>query len=73
VFTYEGSISDKKLDEQSSVADLQEVEDEIMANKRFDVQDILAPLGVKLNILLLFTSDTQFSNDNILHTKKLPS
>ena len=68
--TYEGSISDKKLVERSNLLDLLEVGDEIMADKGFDIQDLLAPLGVKLNIPPFLNSGTQFSSDNVLRTKK---
>ena len=69
---YEGSISDKKLVEQSNLLDLLEVGDETMADKGFDIQDLLAPLGVKLNIPPFLNSGTQFSSDDVLRTKKLP-
>lgn len=69
---YEGSISDKKLVECSNLLDLLEVGDEIMADKGFDIQDLLAPLGVKLNIPPFLNSGAQFSSDNVLCTKKLP-
>ena len=68
--TYEGSISDKKLFEQSNLLDLLEVGDEIMADRGFDIQDLLAPLEVKLNIPPFLNSGTQFSSD-VLRTKKL--
>ena len=66
--TYEGSISDKKLVERSKLLDLLEIGDEIMADKGFDIQDLL---GVKLNIPPFLNSGTQFSSDNILRTKKI--
>ena len=46
--TYEGSISDRKLVEVSGLLDLLETGDQIMADKRFQIQDLLAPLGVRL-------------------------
>ena len=69
--TYEGSISDKKLVEQSGLLDKLEVGDEIMADKGFDVQDLLAPLGVKLNIPPFLSSSTQFSCEDVMRTKKI--
>ena len=70
--TYKGSISDKKLVESSNLLDLLEVGDEIMADKGFDIQDLLAPLGVKLNIPPFLNSGTQYpSSDNVLRTKKI--
>jgi len=44
-----------------------------MANKGFDIQDLLAPLGVKWNIPPFLASGTQFSSEIVLRTKKLPS
>ena len=46
-----------------------EVGDEIMTDKGFDIQDILAPLGVKLNIPSFLNLGTQFSSDDVLCTK----
>ena len=70
--TYEGSISDKKLVERSNLLDLLEVGDEIMVDKGFDIQDLLAPLAVKLNIPPFLVSETRFSSESVLRTKKLP-
>ncbi|XP_065884580.1 uncharacterized protein [Dysidea avara] len=69
--TYEGSISDKKLVEQSGLLDKLEVGDEIMADKGFDIQDLLAPLGVKLNIPPFLSSNSQFSSEDVMRTKKI--
>jgi len=69
--TNEGSISDKNLIQLSGLLDKLEVGDEIMANKGFDIQDLLAPLGVRLNIPPFLKSGSQFSSDGILHTKKV--
>ena len=69
--TYEGSISNKKLVEQSGLLDKLEVGDEIMADEGFDIQDLLAPLGVKLNIPQFLSSNSQFSSEDIMHTKKI--
>ena len=48
--TYEGSISDKKLVEVCGISEKLECGDEIMADKGFQIQDLLAPLGAHLNI-----------------------
>ena len=69
--TYKGSISDKKLVEQSGLLDKLEVGDEIMADKGFDIQDLLAPIGVKLNIPPFLSSSSQFSCEDILRMKKI--
>ena len=69
--TYEGSISDKKLVEQSGLLDKLEVGDEIMADKGLDIQDLLAPLGMKLNIPPFLSSNSQFSSEDVMCTKKI--
>ena len=48
--TYKGSISDKELTVQRGLLNLLEEGDEIVADKVFDIQDLLARLGVHLNI-----------------------
>ena len=64
--TYEGSISDKKLVELCGLLDKLEVGDEIMVDKGVDIQCLLAPLGVRLNIPPFLKSGTQFSSDDVL-------
>ena len=66
---YEGSISDKKLVQKSGLLEKLEIGDEIMADKGFDIQDLLAPLGVRLNIPPFLSSDTQFSCEDVVKTK----
>ena len=69
--TYEGSVSDKKLVEQSGLLDKIEVGNKIIADKGFDIQDSLAPLEVKLNIPTTLSSNSQFSSEDVIHTKKI--
>ena len=68
---YEGSISDKKLVQKSGLLEKLEIGDEIMADKGFDIQDLLAPLGVRLNIPPFLSSDTQFSCEDVVKPKKI--
>ena len=49
---YGGSISDKEIAKSSSLIDLLEENDLIMADRGFDIQDLLACKKVKLFILL---------------------
>ena len=69
--TFEGPISDCQLVEQSGI--LQKLEDgnEVMADKGFDIQDILAPLGVKLNIPPFLSSGKQMSSVDVVNTRKI--
>ena len=47
---FPGSISDKQLTCKSGILDLLEAGDSLMADKGFDIEEYLIPLGVKLNI-----------------------
>lgn len=47
---YQGLISDKRLLEVSRLLEKLEPGDEVMADKGFQIQDILAPLGVWVNL-----------------------
>ena len=69
--TYEGSISDRRLVELSGLLQLLEPGDEIMADKGFLIQDLLAPLGVRLNVPPLLESKKQMAVDDVVVTKKI--
>lgn len=69
--TYEGSISDRRLVELSGLLQLLEPGDEIMADKGFLIQDLLAPLGVRLNVPPLLESKKQMAIDDVVVTKKI--
>ena len=47
---FPGSISDKELTRKSGLLDLLQSGDSVMADRGFDIQDDLTPLGVKVNI-----------------------
>ena len=47
---YPGSILDKKLTQISGILALIEKGDSVMADRGFDIQDDLTPLGVKVNM-----------------------
>ena len=68
---YEGSISDKKLVQVSGLLEKLEPGDEIMADKGFLIQDILAPLGVHLNVPPLMKLNSQMAAKDIILTKKI--
>ena len=68
---YEGSISDRKLVELSGLLDRLEPGDELMADKGFQIQDLLAPLGVRLNIPPFLTSKAQMPVADVILTRKI--
>lgn len=65
---YEGSISDRKLVEYSGLLDKLEEGDELMADKGFLIQDLLTPIGVRLNVPPLLSSKRQMPADDVLLT-----
>ena len=67
---YEGSVSDRSLTEESGLLELLEKGDSVMADKGFDIQDLLAPLGVKLNIPPMRQGNRQMAPHDIVKTKK---
>ena len=69
--SYEGSISDRRLVELSGLLQLLEPGDEVMADKGFLIQDLLAPIGVRLNVPPLLQSKLQMPTDDVVVTKKI--
>ena len=68
---YEGSISDKRLVEVSGLQEKLDEGDEIMADKGFFIQDLLVPLGIRLNVPHLLKSDCQMASKDVILTKKI--
>ncbi|XP_065905880.1 uncharacterized protein [Dysidea avara] len=68
---YEGSISDRKLVEVSGLLEKLEPGDQIMADKGFQIQDLLAPLGVQLTIPPFLASKAQMATSDVIVTKKI--
>ena len=68
---YKGSISDKKLVQVSGLLEKLESGDEIMADKSFLIQDILASFSVCLNVPPLMKSNSQMAAEDVILTKKL--
>ena len=69
--SYEGSISDHKLVQVCWLLNKLEVGDELMADKGFLIQDLLAPLGVRLNVPPLLESKQQMPMEDVVKTKKI--
>ena len=57
----EGSISDKELVKRSGPFPLLEPGDQLMADKGFDIKDILEPIGCEITIPAFLASKGKFS------------
>lgn len=57
--------------EYSGLLDKLEEGDELMADKGFLIQDLLTPIGVRLNVPPLLSSKRQIPADDVLLTKKI--
>ena len=68
---YEGSVSDRKLVEVSGLLDKLEAGDEIMADKGFTIQNLLTPIGVRLNVPPFLNSQAQMPANDVILTKKI--
>jgi len=68
---YKGSISDKRLVEFSGLLEKLGEGDKIMADKRFLIQELLAPLEIRLNVSPLLKSDCLMANKDVILTKKI--
>jgi len=68
---YEGSISDRKLVEVSGLLENLEPGDEVMADKGFQIQDLLAPLGVRLNVPPFLSGSSQMPESDVIQTRKI--
>ena len=68
---FEGSTSDRAITEQSNLLELLERGDSVMADKGFDIQDILITRGVKLNIPPFKQGERQMLPEEIASTKKI--
>ncbi|XP_022517989.2 uncharacterized protein LOC125801710 [Astyanax mexicanus] len=67
---FTGSISDKEITRQSGILELLEPEDEIMADKGFIIEDMLATKGARL-IIPPFKHGKQFSKKDCEQTQAI--
>ena len=70
---FSGSISDKQLTRQSGVLDLLQSGDSVMADRGFDIQDDLTPLGVRLNIPPFLKGKSQLDEREMIETRRIAS
>jgi len=70
---YPGSISDQMLTRKSGLMDLLEREDSVMADRGFNIQDDLTPLGVKVNIPPFLKGKKQLEPNELVETCRIAS
>jgi len=68
-----GLILDKELTRQSGILAILEKGDSIMADRGFDIEADLIPLGVKLNIPPFLEGKMQLSEKEIVETRRIAS
>ena len=70
---YPGCISDKELTRKSGILDLLEPGDSVMADKGFDIEEDLMLKGVRLNIPPFLRGKEQFSENELVVTRRIAS
>lgn len=70
---YTGSISDKDITKQSEILELLEKGDGCMADKGFNIKDLLEPIRVTLNIPPFLSDKAQFNEEEVENTQSVAS
>ena len=70
---YTGSISDKDITKQSGILELLKKGDDCMADKGFNIKDLLEPIGVTLNIPPFLSDKAQFNEEKVENTQSIAS
>lgn len=70
---YSGSISDKELTRKSGILQLLEKGDSVMADRGFDIEEDLIPLGVRLNIPPFLKGKSHLSDSETIETRRIAS
>ena len=72
---YPGSIilSDRELTRRSGILSLLQKGDSVMADRGFDIQDFLTPLGVKLNMPPFLRGKQQLNSSEMIETRRVAS
>jgi hypothetical protein len=70
---YGGSISDKELAQLSGLIDKLQRGDAIMADRGFNIQEMLAEKGVSVNVPPFMKESGQFDESEMLQTRRIAS
>ena len=70
---YGGSISDKELTQKSGLIEKLQYGDVIMADRGFNIQEMLACKGVKVNVPPFMNESGQFNESELLETRRIAS
>lgn len=68
---FAGSTSDRQIVERSSLPQMCDMNDELMADKGFNVEDIFLPYHVSINIPTFFKKKTCMSNETVQRDRKI--
>ena len=68
---YGGSISDKELTARSGLVDKLQSGDVIMADRGFNIHDMLATKGVRVNVPPFMNESGQFDEGELLETRRI--
>lgn len=68
---YGGSISDKEITEKSGLIDKLQHGDAIMADRGFNIQEMLASKGVRVNVPPFMNQTGQFDEHELLETRRI--
>ncbi|XP_074632478.1 uncharacterized protein LOC141890838 [Acropora palmata] len=68
---YGGCISDKEITSKSGVIDKLQRADEIKADRGFNIQEMLASKGVKVNVPPFMNQSGQFTEQEMLATRRI--
>ncbi|PFX15204.1 THAP domain-containing protein 4 [Stylophora pistillata] len=70
---YGGSISDKEITQLSGLIDKLERGDVITADRGFNIKDMLASKGVRVNLSPFMNQSGQFTENELLETRRIAS
>ena len=68
---YGGSISDKELTARSGLIDKLQRNDVIMADRGFNISDLLVSKGVRVNVPPFMNQSRQFEESELLETRRI--